>query len=1083
MTSKCHTIDDINSKLNFFGYRGEAIASTVDVSGTVEISSRHRLSQLTYSKIFHNGKAMPVTQSKSHRPSVGTTASVHDFFYNMPVRRRGMSGILELEQVKRSVESIALVNPSVSFSVRNDATGECVLQTHKTNSVVARFGLLFGADKTTGVKDVSLSHAEFELSGFISVDGHHNKSLQFIYVNGRVVKKTQLHTCVNNMLANSLVARRPSRVSESSWQGKEQESGTEVIGHRHAQDIFGIYVLQIKCPRSEYDICLEPAKTLIEFKDWDGILSAIEMLVRDFLVKNNLTLGTVNPSGVIPDPQVGQDSLSPIIDDQEMSAHVPESTADLALEPLIQSRPVKRSQKLSKSLYSQLRPMYTCSAQKEVDDEHSCPIRSKIPKTITEVTAVCNDDGVDGESHLDVIIDHKQSLREGVHVLASSTESTAKDLNVRAPVVMATGDHSESGYQSHGDIEQACTDLSCRTLLIDRNSSELYKYSASVNSSTSEVYTGGTCSQCPSVTDSVEPVMTVEPCNSLQIHSSSSFIKPHSSFPNRSTDASHSSLGHLLESDTLYTPTSYVGSDLSSDSIVGSINASLASAESTLMREKVLTQNSSYRSPLQSSSISSKLSKLFKSNPRRNGLTTDSKMIPVRRLHAVCQPPPPTSVISHHPTALQQERLESIRTENISVDPDEVHFRPPSHKPDYRSLPPVPLTSSAVHTCASNHLHLLRPGHSDNTVCPTSTSDLTLQHSTCMHPPIGTSTASVIQALPLREDGLSSITFDYHNLIPTETTTDTSRIHCASVSGTVLSHPRLALTAQNGCNDQLLESPPNCLHLPDLCSSEQPQCEDELDLSNSGFSDKIGMALKDTSSPNAHSLHYPSVTSLSSATMLAMTDSHEPVWKQVVDPATGGTLYMHSKSGNCVSSLPHDSSGDNQFDSFSNLFSNSDPCDSLDSGIGNSTLPTDCSSTLASTDESSMCMDMELPRGASALHPHYQLAKTGPQFKRQRISISREDSTSSTPSSLMSSALSTSSLIATYKPQLELFNTKWRYQNELNEVSTIHHGEMTTRQSFSDIFKGWKNPTFQGGDEVSCVYCMLASLPQCMLKL
>ena len=44
-----------------------------------------------------------------------------------------MCAVLELEHVKRAVESISLVHPTISFSVRNDATGECVLQRQISN--------------------------------------------------------------------------------------------------------------------------------------------------------------------------------------------------------------------------------------------------------------------------------------------------------------------------------------------------------------------------------------------------------------------------------------------------------------------------------------------------------------------------------------------------------------------------------------------------------------------------------------------------------------------------------------------------------------------------------------------------------------------------------------------------------------------------------------------------------------------------------------------------------------------------------------------------------------------------------------
>ncbi len=289
-TSKCHTLSDLVDGLCYLGYRGEALASTIDVSGTIEISSRHHLSQQTYSKIFFHGRARDITLSSNQRPSVGTTITVHDFFYNLPVRRKALSAVLEMENVRQTLQGIALANPSISFSLRNDLVGECVLRTRKTNSILSSFSMLFGPSKAGSMKEVSLKLGVFAVSGYVSTESHHNKLLQFIYVNGRLVKKTPLHSCVNNAIANSLIARGLSRQSaaNSKWRSSnEADIGTpRKISEKH-----GMYVLMLRCPRTEYDICLEPAKTLIEFKEWEAVLDCLLQVVRDFLTKHSLTLG------------------------------------------------------------------------------------------------------------------------------------------------------------------------------------------------------------------------------------------------------------------------------------------------------------------------------------------------------------------------------------------------------------------------------------------------------------------------------------------------------------------------------------------------------------------------------------------------------------------------------------------------------------------------------------------------------------------------------------------------------------------------------------------------------------------------
>ena len=77
---KCHTLADLEHNLQHLGYCGEALASIINCTGTVEICSRHCISQQTYSKLFLHGRPMSLTSSSNPRPSVGTTLTMHDFF-------------------------------------------------------------------------------------------------------------------------------------------------------------------------------------------------------------------------------------------------------------------------------------------------------------------------------------------------------------------------------------------------------------------------------------------------------------------------------------------------------------------------------------------------------------------------------------------------------------------------------------------------------------------------------------------------------------------------------------------------------------------------------------------------------------------------------------------------------------------------------------------------------------------------------------------------------------------------------------------------------------------------------------------
>ncbi|KAK7132315.1 hypothetical protein R3I93_018764 [Phoxinus phoxinus] len=279
-TSKCSSLEDLDN-LRFYGFRGEAISSIVSLAEMVEMSSRTKLSVKTYVKTFNEANASDVLEAQTVRPSAGTTVSVYNLFHNMPVRRKRMDAVLETERIRQRVEAISLMHPSVSFTVKKENSAHMMVQLSKTSSTYYRFVQIHGLNRAQKLGEVNYVHEQFEMTGYIGREGHYNNSLQFLFVNGRLLLKTCIHKTLNSLL---------KRVSSAARQNNSPTaySVTSSPKQRGGCDLQGVYVLNIKCHYSEYDICLEPAKSLIEFKDWDNVLICIEEGVKAFLTKENL---------------------------------------------------------------------------------------------------------------------------------------------------------------------------------------------------------------------------------------------------------------------------------------------------------------------------------------------------------------------------------------------------------------------------------------------------------------------------------------------------------------------------------------------------------------------------------------------------------------------------------------------------------------------------------------------------------------------------------------------------------------------------------------------------------------------------
>ena len=92
--------------------------------------------------MFNRGERRPVDEYYLRRQSPGTTVTVVDFMHNLPVRKKMVNHALDMEHVRAVVAAVAVANPAVSFTVRDDAKGDKILQTNRSDSAHRVFQVL-----------------------------------------------------------------------------------------------------------------------------------------------------------------------------------------------------------------------------------------------------------------------------------------------------------------------------------------------------------------------------------------------------------------------------------------------------------------------------------------------------------------------------------------------------------------------------------------------------------------------------------------------------------------------------------------------------------------------------------------------------------------------------------------------------------------------------------------------------------------------------------------------------------------------------------------------------------------------------
>ncbi|KAH7431260.1 hypothetical protein KP509_08G039800 [Ceratopteris richardii] len=170
-----------------------------------------------------------------------------------------------LQGVRDRAVRLALIHPDVSFKLLNVDRLESLLCTKSCSSSLDRLCEFFGKHLHHELSDLYFVKNPWKVDGFISKENSRcsSKAVQFLYLNGRFVHKTPVHKLINDLFQN----RRNSHELENLL-GCSFSLAT-------AKQVYPMYLINLHCPLSTYDITFEATKTAVEFKDWKSILTFV----------------------------------------------------------------------------------------------------------------------------------------------------------------------------------------------------------------------------------------------------------------------------------------------------------------------------------------------------------------------------------------------------------------------------------------------------------------------------------------------------------------------------------------------------------------------------------------------------------------------------------------------------------------------------------------------------------------------------------------------------------------------------------------------------------------------------------------
>ena len=248
-TSKIQKADDLFS-LRTMGFRGEALPSIAAVA-QVRLTTRTHESELG-TQVEIEGSRL-VSQEPCACP-VGANFEVRNLFFNIPARRKFLkSNQTELNNIIQEFERIALVNPSVAFTLQHNGT---VITQLPSAPLRMRIANIFGKKLNEQLLDVDVDTTLIRLKGFVGRPEAAKKKgcHQYLFANGRFMRHPYFAKAVMEAYDQLI------------------PTGEQVP-----------YFLYFEVDPANIDVNIHPTKTEIKFENEQAIWQIIMAAVREVL--------------------------------------------------------------------------------------------------------------------------------------------------------------------------------------------------------------------------------------------------------------------------------------------------------------------------------------------------------------------------------------------------------------------------------------------------------------------------------------------------------------------------------------------------------------------------------------------------------------------------------------------------------------------------------------------------------------------------------------------------------------------------------------------------------------------------------
>ena len=241
--------------INTLGFRGEALAS---IAAIAELQLRSKRCDDELGTQVDISATQFVGQTPVQCPD-GTTITVKNLFFNVPVRRKFLkSDSAEMNHVRNEFQRVALAYENISFSLTDNKTEIYRVQ---ASNLKQRIVNLFGANIKQNLLNVETETSLITIHGYITKPEYAKKSFpeQFFFANGRFIK----HHYLNKAILQAYEGIIPPEKKPC-------------------------YFIYLETPPDAIDVNIHPTKTEVKFENEKAIFQILLSAVKQVLGKFNV---------------------------------------------------------------------------------------------------------------------------------------------------------------------------------------------------------------------------------------------------------------------------------------------------------------------------------------------------------------------------------------------------------------------------------------------------------------------------------------------------------------------------------------------------------------------------------------------------------------------------------------------------------------------------------------------------------------------------------------------------------------------------------------------------------------------------